>query len=557
MKSRVFLPAIMSGPLLWAAYFPLDLGLISLIALVPWLTLVRAEGVSPRRRYFAAYLGGLAFYVPVLQWIRVAHPAMYASWIGLALYCSLFHVLALYLLRQLDRLGKPPLVLTLPLVWVPLEYLRAHFPTGFPLLSHLGMFQHTGFAWYFLGHSLHNITPLIQVADIGGVYPLTMLVAMFNGMFFDWFVRFPRIRTLLRWPAEHKIGFYREMWLTAGVATVMVTFVIYGTSRLQHLPFQVGPRVAAIQADIPQDAKMGDQKELFRRYDDLNRRAAARADLVVWPETCFPYSISQLAPGTPRDSIPAEFRENMLETQEVMDKLATMWRANVLLGLSSYEWDGTTEWRYNSAILVAPDGTLSERYDKIHLVPFGEYVPFRKTFPWLQAFTPYTGEYSCRPGERMVRFPLMVGDTQYTFGCLICYEDTDPSLARKYVRPNGDDPVDFLVNISNDGWFRGTAEHEQHLALCRFRAVEARRSVVRAVNMGISAVIDPDGRVIALPGDSWAESKRMDGIVTEKVPIDTRASIYAWAGDWVPVTFGSVLVLLLIGLRFRKRPDPH
>src|SRR5207247_1167288 len=133
----------------------------------------------------------------------------------------------------------------------------------------------------------------------------------------------------------------------------------------------------------------------------------------------------------------------------------------------------------------------------------------------------------------------------FTFGCLICYEDSDPYLARQYA--GADRPVDFLVDISNDGWFNGTEEHEQHLAICRFRAIEARRSVVRAVNMGISAVIDPDGRVVALPrllgpdgklGDepagSWSASKKVQGVVTAVVPIDTRESCFARLGDWVP-----------------------
>ena len=128
------------------------------------------------------------------------------------------------------------------------------------------------------------------------------------------------------------------------------------------------------------------------------------------------------------------------------------------------------------------------------------------------AFTPYEKDYSCRPGTHWTRFPLPSRQRRrtYTFACLICYEDSDPYLARQYV---ASEPVNFLVNISNDGWFDGTEEHEQHLAICRFRAVEARRAMVRAVNMGISAVIDPDGRVIALPGETWSESKKMEGVV--------------------------------------------
>src|SRR5207249_6450425 len=119
------------------------------------------------------------------------------------------------------------------------------------------------------------------------------------------------------------------------------------------------------------------------------------------------------------------------------------------------------------------------------------------------------------------------GRTFY-FGVMICYEDSDACLARQYNRAGADGPAaDFLINISNDGWFDGTSEHEEHLAICRFRAVEARRSVARAVNMGISAVIDGNGSVVVLPGSSWEESKKIEKILKAAIPIDRRASLYA------------------------------
>src|SRR5262249_195736 len=136
---------------------------------------------------------------------------------------------------------------------------------------------------------------------------------------------------------------------------------------------------------------------------------------------------------------------------------------------------------YNSALLVA-DGKAVARYDKIHLVPLGEYVPFRHTFPIMKKLSPYDFDYSVESGPPSPRFPLTdrLGKRDFPFGVLICYEDTDPDVARPY---GGKPPVDFLLNTSNDGWFNGTSEHEQHLAICRFRAIECRRSVARAVNM--------------------------------------------------------------------------
>jgi apolipoprotein N-acyltransferase len=217
-----------------------------------------------------------------------------------------------------------------------------------------------------------------------------------------------------------------------------------------------------------------------------------------------------------------------------------------LLGLNALVWEGGREWKYNSALLLVPGAErFGGRYDKMHLVPFGEYVPFGESLPFLRRFSPYPYEYSCRPGKQWTRFRF--ADRQgrsWSFGCLICYEDTDPDLARQYV---AEEPVDFLVNISNDGWFRGTEEHEEHLAICRFRAIECRRSVVRAVNMGISAVIDPQGRVIALPAAEWEQSKGVEAVVSAVVPVDRRAALYPQVGDGlVAVLAGSWLAALVL-----------
>jgi apolipoprotein N-acyltransferase len=223
-----------------------------------------------------------------------------------------------------------------------------------------------------------------------------------------------------------------------------------------------------------------------------------------------------------------------------------------LYGLNGLVWEDGRAWKYNSALLLAPNGEFAGRYDKMHLVPFGEYVPLGEALPFMRWFTPYEGDYSCRPGRDWTRFPLPAADGRlFTFACLICYEDSDPYLARQYVAA---EPVSFLVNISNDGWFDGTEEHEEHLAICRFRAVETRRAVVRAVNMGISGVIDPDGRVISIPGESWSASKKVEGVVSAVVPLDTRDSPYARLGDWVPAACWAALFAGIVAGRFRRAP---
>lgn len=317
---------------------------------------------------------------------------------------------------------------------------------------------------------------------------------------------------------------------------------------------------------MPQSEKNLRGESLWTMYSGLHARAlreGPRPDLIVWPETCMSIDWAGLGPGVKPEDTPDDFRKAVAVSDHYFGRLdlrtlypqwqspKPYWQVPTLFGLNGLEWENGTEWRYNSALLVGPKGEYLGRYDKMHLVPFGEYVPFKETLPWMSTFTPYDWDYGCRPGEHWTRFPIKTADGRaFTFGCLICYEDSDPYLARQYVAA---DPVNFLVNISNDGWFDGTEEHEEHLAICRFRAVEARRSVVRAVNMGISGVIDPDGRVVALPGESWAASKKVEAVVSAVVPIDGRGSWYARLGDWIPAACWGLLVLGHVASRLRLR----
>jgi len=195
----------------------------------------------------------------------------------------------------------------------------------------------------------------------------------------------------------------------------------------------------------------------------------------------------------------------------------------------------------------------------------------------MKKLSPYDFDYSIESGRQHTRFPLIgqYKNCPYTFGVAICYEDTDPDVTRPY-GGGGQPPVDFILNTSNDGWFNGTSEHEEHLAISRFRAIECRRCVARSVNMGISAVIDPNGRVLApresppiespphgdkprfpihhwrvddkcwdheLPVTQWGRFKKVAGILEVAIPIDERTSFYAWAGDWLPWTCWTALAV--------------
>ena len=167
--------------MLWLCYFPVACGWLGWVALVPLLCLVRSKA-SAWRVYLSAWVAGLAFFVPVLQWMRVAHPMMYFCWWMLAIYCSLFVPLGIWLVRRLQRGTGLPLILTLPVVWVALDFFRAYFLTGF--------------GWYFLGHTQHDLLPVIQISDLAGVYAVTFLVVAVNALIFEllfsqyWFRKF-------------------------------------------------------------------------------------------------------------------------------------------------------------------------------------------------------------------------------------------------------------------------------------------------------------------------------------------------------------------------------
>jgi apolipoprotein N-acyltransferase len=573
-------PAFTTGILLYLCYFPVAWGWLGWVALVPLLCLVRSPA-RPRTVYLSAWAGALLFFVPALQWMRVADPAMYATWLLLALHCSLFVLAGVWLLRRLDRGTRLPLVLTLPAVWCGLEFVRSWL---------LG-----GFAWYFLGHTQHAFLPVIQVADLGGAYAVTFVVAAVNALVFECLYRVPGLRRLAGLSAAAPPARAAALAVqTAAVLLLVAGDLGYGFWRLGQNTFTPGPRVALVQGNVPQSIRNQSSspdpedagRVMFDHYDNLSKLAAhrqPRPDLIVWPETCFPASWHEVAPGLAPDRVPRDWQKMLEDSRGLLQDSPERWLTNVLLGMdTSYLGADGKPRRYNSSVLITADGRYGGRYDKIHLVPFGEYVPFKDWMPMMNWLSPYNFDYSVTPGEKQTRFAL----GPYHFGMVICYEDSDPYLARQYARPEGaEPPVDFLVNTSNDGWFDGTAEHEEHLAVARFRAVECRRALLRAVNMGISAVIDGNGRVLApetttvplyraqvplwdVPGDGthapelplarWHEFKKVYGVLTAVVPVDRRFSFYAAWGDWLPWSCWVVVAGGLVGAflaRRRSVPD--
>jgi apolipoprotein N-acyltransferase len=587
----LLLASLATAGLLWLCYFPADCGWLAWFALVPWLVLVRTTA-RPWFVYFCAWIAGLAFYLPALQWMRVADPRMVYTWIILTIYCSLYFPLALYLVRFLDRRTGLPLALTLPAAWTALEFFRCWFATGF--------------SWYLLGHTQHDFLHVIQFADLVGAYGVSFLVAAVNAALFEAFYRWGWFRSRFAGPDAPAPGRWSLFLAQAGVVTAtLLAAVGYGEWRMRQDAFTPGPRIALIQGNVPQQIRndvdmAGQMNHHFMGLCDL--ASTQKPDLIVWPESSYPNGWADAsglnAAGRQAADVPDDWEDRQRKSLHVAER----WSTNVLLGTDVYVLAaGRPAGIFNSAVLFDREGRTTGRYDKIHCVPFGEYVPLRDWCPWMKVFAPYDFDYSVTPGHEMTHFAMDAGsDRRFAFGVAICYEDADPDRTRPYAGGDGKPPVDFLLNISNDGWFDGTSEHDEHLAICRFRAIECRRSIGRAVNMGISALIDGDGRVIApqpvagmewdaeivrktihkedddlfpadhraavwqaspspsgdsLPTARWADYKKTPCVLLADVPIDHRVSLYALWGDWLPWSFWALLGAgYVFGIMRRRAP---
>jgi apolipoprotein N-acyltransferase len=353
-------------------------------------------------------------------------------------------------LRWLEEQGLPATWLA-PALWVTLEWMRGWFFIGFP--------------WAALGYSQYRHVDLVQIAEVTGVYGVSAVLVLFNVVTAG--VLGTRGRGLRR----------------LRPSLVLLTVLVVGLPALGHWRGRAieqrlasraagGLRVGIAQGNVQQDQKWDPafQGETLVRYRDLTRAAlAAHPDLVVWPETATPFFFQE----------PGGLRETVLE-------MAAESRVPLLFGSPAYrqsERGGLDE--FNRAYLVSADGREVATYDKMQLVPFGEYVPLGPLLFFVDQVVVAIGRMV--PGL----VPTVFGLDRGRFGVLICYEGIFPALTRQFVAGG----ADFLVNITNDAWYGRTSAPYQHLAQVTLRAVENRVPVVRAANTGISAVIDPLGRI--------------------------------------------------------------
>jgi apolipoprotein N-acyltransferase len=499
--------ASLSGILLTVAFPAMGISWLAWFALVPLFFSLQTSSI--RNAFCLGLVTGSVHYLSLLYWVAytvkvygqlpwlLSVPVLFLLAIYLSLYVGAFGAM-LVCLCQRPRWA----ILLIPTLWVATEYLRSTLFSGFP--------------WELAGYSQFAHLELIQISDICGVYGVSFLVVLGNAALFFLLLYF-------------KGGLWQGTPVKKSFAMVGVLFFAaalvftwsYGRYRIKHLDDLVltSPRsqIAVIQGNIDQTRKWDKafQMETTQTYLKLSRQAQKdHPALVVWPETSTPFYLFY----------------NIKFSGMVLDTIAES-NADFLIGSPAFEAGSGSEDYFNSAYLIQPDGSVAGQYDKVHLVPFGEYVPFKKLLPFIGKMVAQVGDF--KPGVK--------GDTlswkDHALGVQICYEIIFPGLSRAMVA-NG---ASLLVNITNDAWFARTSAPYQHFSMAIFRAVENRRSLVRCANTGISGFIDPVGRVISKT-PLFAEA-----VLSESIPLIKIKTFYTRFGD----SFARVCLVICFGLLLR------
>ncbi len=496
--------ATISGVLLTLAFPKLDQGWLAWIALIPllwalgdadlrtswrigfWTGLVHGLGLM----YWTVHTMHVYGYLPLYQCI----PLLVLLAAYLALYPALFGA-------AVARLSDRPrhLLLIAPAAWTALEYARARLFTGFP--------------WELLGYSQYKALWAIQIADLTGVYGVSALVVLVNSAL-------ALVLMAVREQPWRNQRVDRRTALTAltTAAALVAAVALYGTLRLRHVDAAAAaaPKagVAVVQGNIDQAIKWDPEFQMVTaaKYNALSLAVAPKADLIVWPETATPFYLFQ-------DRRPTEI---------VLDGIRTAGK-DFIIGSPFLVSSANGESYFNSAYLVTAGGNAAGRYDKVHLVPFGEYVPLKRWLPFIDKMVVMVGDFKTGTAGRTLQW------NTHPIGMLICYEAIFPELARAMAN-NG---AHLLVNITNDAWFGTTSAAYQHFSMSVLRAVENRRVLARAANTGISGFIDAAGRIsasTALMQDATA--------LSESALLDIPSFYTRW-GDW-PL---ALIVVAILGTR--------
>lgn len=496
-----YLYQIASGALLALCFPSAGWGFLAWIALVPLLaSLDHAQNNSQALGF--GLITGIVFFAFSIHWLTHVSTL---GWLLVVLMESVY-IMVFAWLAYLGMRSKKPVffkVVWIALAWTVTEILRSEMPVF-------------GFGWNLLAYSQSSYVPLIQIAKIFGAYGLGFLIALVNAsLLYAWFRR-KDLRTSLSF-------FAVIVLILAGVWS-------YGNVALSK---PVAPteylRVSVVQGNIPQSVKweLMAKEKILEIYEKLTQLAALeQPDLILWPEAAFP----------------GYFNRDL--QAERISRLAQEIQTPLLVG--GLHWVSDREL-YNSAYFLKKDGASGQRYDKLLLVPFGEYIPLKLIFGWLTPVADAFGISDFSAGKDPVVFRW--AREAWPFGVLICFEDVFPSLARDLA----DGDAKFLVVITNDAWFGKTSAPYQHLQASIFRAVENGVAVVRAANTGVSGFISPQGRVLAILKDERGEETFSMGQKTLDLPLVTERTFFRQGGFLFPLFVVALFLVFCLFLFKRKK----
>ena len=538
LKDDLFAAA--SGVLLTTAYPDVDMSWAVWIALVPLMMSLR--GATRRTAFRRGMVTGMVHYLTLIYWLvytmqtygglpwYLAVPTLLLLSAYLSLYVGLFAVMWAGVSR-----GAIASIAAAPVLWTGLEYVRSFLLSGFP--------------WELLGYSQYRNLHLIQISDIFGVYGVSFVIVLGNAAVFLLIVHLGKGR----WQGRAVKASHAYGSLLAVMIIVACTWA-YGALRIQTMEKAMAAapwlRAAVVQGNIDQMIKWDPafQEHTTAKYVALSQRIDPRPDLVVWPETAVPFY----------------FLDDMALTEKVIRGIRET-GAYFVIGSPAFERTKTGIDYYNSAYLMSPEGRPVGRYDKVHLVPFGEYVPLQKWLPFVRKMVVQVGDFKTGekgetllmkgrrhaeshdgPAEGIVGGSVEDGPDaplDMRIGVLICYEIIFSDLSRAAAQ-NG---AGLLVNVTNDAWYGRSSAPYQHFSMAVFRAVENKRALIRSANTGISGFIDPVGRV------TGRTSLFVDAVLTRTVPVLTNETIYTLAGDWFAAACLGITLIIKGMETFRRK----
>jgi apolipoprotein N-acyltransferase len=495
--------ALVSGGLLILCFPKFSLHLLAWIGLVPLF--MALEGKKPFRAFLISFATGWGLFSGVFYWIWSVQSFNLLDYFLLAIYLSTYLGIFGHAVQVIRFRTTLPLPFIAPPLWVALEFLRSH--AGF-----------LGVPWMLLGHSQFLHPWLIQITSLTGVYGLSFLIVMVNAVLTE---VIPLVRAK-SWSEFRLVSAGLRLDMIVVATFLLCGSLIYGAWVVSDVPADEGIRVTVVQGNIAQNQKWDPtyRDRILDRYMALSRNAAAgHPKLIVWPET----------------AVPGDVQHTPLLLKE-LGGLARESGSYLLVGTAAsakFAEKKLAEKEYNNLVLISPDGTISGEYQKQILVPFGEYAPLKGIVRWSEAVA--TPRQDILAGDQSTLFTM----GSLSFGATLCWENVFPDLFRKFVKAG----ARLMVNATNEALFGDTTAPYQLLAMSVFRAAENRVAVVRSTNTGISAFIDPYGRIIDELKGSDGRRVFVEGALTGTVPLSHGQTFYTRYGE--VFAFGQIGIAVL------------